>query len=133
MLAISFISAVNRKRKKRREARGLGSSTDDDSEQEAHKPEAGAPAPASPRAARPPPASISVCDTARAGQPPPRPGFPGVVFACTPSLVAHGSIRVQVGGAEAVSLVCALELVGSGQRRSRGWTRSVSGRQGLRG
>ena len=45
MLAISFISAVNRKRKKRREARGLGSSTDDDSEQEAHKPEAGAPAP----------------------------------------------------------------------------------------
>ncbi|XP_008766421.1 rho GTPase-activating protein 23 isoform X4 [Rattus norvegicus] len=37
MLAISFISAVNRKRKKRREARGLGSSTDDDSEQEAHK------------------------------------------------------------------------------------------------
>ncbi|XP_027481711.1 rho GTPase-activating protein 23 isoform X4 [Zalophus californianus] len=43
MLAISFISAVNRKRKKRREARGLGSSTDDDSEQEAHKPEAGAP------------------------------------------------------------------------------------------
>ncbi|XP_037005788.2 rho GTPase-activating protein 23 isoform X4 [Artibeus jamaicensis] len=38
MLAISFISAVNRKRKKRREARGLGSSTDDDSEQEAHKP-----------------------------------------------------------------------------------------------
>ncbi|XP_014438707.1 rho GTPase-activating protein 23 [Tupaia chinensis] len=34
MLAISFISAVNRKRKKRREARGLGSSTDDDSEQE---------------------------------------------------------------------------------------------------
>ncbi|XP_058532163.1 rho GTPase-activating protein 23 isoform X5 [Ochotona princeps] len=40
MLAISFISAVNRKRKKRREARGLGSSTDDDSEQEAHKPEA---------------------------------------------------------------------------------------------
>ncbi|XP_053068786.1 rho GTPase-activating protein 23 isoform X6 [Acinonyx jubatus] len=45
MLAISFISAVNRKRKKRREARGLGSSTDDDSEQEAHKPEVGAPAP----------------------------------------------------------------------------------------
>ncbi|KAK2501537.1 hypothetical protein MC885_001834 [Smutsia gigantea] len=45
MLAISFISAVNRKRKKRREARGLGSSTDDDSEQEAHKPEAGPPAP----------------------------------------------------------------------------------------
>uniref|UniRef100_A0A4X1UJS3 Uncharacterized protein n=1 Tax=Sus scrofa TaxID=9823 RepID=A0A4X1UJS3_PIG len=45
MLAISFISAVNRKRKKRREARGLGSSTDDDSEQEAHKPEEGAPAP----------------------------------------------------------------------------------------
>ncbi|XP_077020715.1 rho GTPase-activating protein 23 isoform X2 [Tamandua tetradactyla] len=44
MLAISFISAVNRKRKKRREARGLGSSTDDDSEQEAHKPGAGAPA-----------------------------------------------------------------------------------------
>lgn len=43
MLAISFISAVNRKRKKRREARGLGSSTDDDSEQEAHKPGAGAP------------------------------------------------------------------------------------------
>lgn len=37
MLAISFISAVNRKRKKRREARGLGSSTDDDSEQEVHK------------------------------------------------------------------------------------------------
>uniref|UniRef100_H0WDI1 Rho GTPase activating protein 23 n=1 Tax=Cavia porcellus TaxID=10141 RepID=H0WDI1_CAVPO len=35
MLAISFISAVNRKRKKRREARGLGSSTDDDSEHEA--------------------------------------------------------------------------------------------------
>ncbi|XP_071459336.1 rho GTPase-activating protein 23 isoform X3 [Marmota flaviventris] len=46
MLAISFISAVNRKRKKRREARGLGSSTDDDSEQEAHKP--GAPAPGPP-------------------------------------------------------------------------------------
>ncbi|XP_032135708.1 rho GTPase-activating protein 23 isoform X3 [Sapajus apella] len=45
MLAISFISAVNRKRKKRREARGLGSSTDDDSEQEAHKPGAGATAP----------------------------------------------------------------------------------------
>ncbi|XP_069338530.1 rho GTPase-activating protein 23 [Eulemur rufifrons] len=45
MLAISFISAVNRKRKKRREARGLGSSTDDDSEQEAHKPGAGVPAP----------------------------------------------------------------------------------------
>ncbi|XP_060059596.1 rho GTPase-activating protein 23 isoform X2 [Erinaceus europaeus] len=45
MLAISFISAVNRKRKKRREARGLGSSTDDDSEQEAHKPGAVAPAP----------------------------------------------------------------------------------------
>ncbi|XP_059236137.1 rho GTPase-activating protein 23 isoform X5 [Mustela nigripes] len=43
MLAISFISAVNRKRKKRREARGLGSSTDDDSEQEVHKPEAPAP------------------------------------------------------------------------------------------
>ncbi|KAM9209959.1 rho GTPase-activating protein 23 isoform 1-T1 [Dugong dugon] len=42
MLAISFISAVNRKRKKRREARGLGSSTDDDSEQEAHKLGAGA-------------------------------------------------------------------------------------------
>ncbi|XP_042529927.1 rho GTPase-activating protein 23 isoform X3 [Dipodomys spectabilis] len=42
MLAISFISAVNRKRKKRREARGLGSSTDDDSEQEAHKPGAAA-------------------------------------------------------------------------------------------
>lgn len=41
MLAISFISAVNRKRKKRREARGLGSSTDDDSEQEAHKAAAG--------------------------------------------------------------------------------------------
>ncbi|XP_060242830.1 rho GTPase-activating protein 23 isoform X3 [Meriones unguiculatus] len=37
MLAISFISAVNRKRKKRREARGLGSGTDDDSEQEAHR------------------------------------------------------------------------------------------------
>lgn len=37
MLAISFISAVNRKRKKRREARGLGSSTDDDSEQEADR------------------------------------------------------------------------------------------------
>ncbi|XP_077898257.1 rho GTPase-activating protein 23 isoform X5 [Ictidomys tridecemlineatus] len=46
MLPISFISAVNRKRKKRREARGLGSSTDDDSEQEAHKP--GAPAPGPP-------------------------------------------------------------------------------------
>ncbi|XP_036846755.2 rho GTPase-activating protein 23 isoform X2 [Manis javanica] len=45
MLAISFISAVNRKRKKRREARGLGSSTDDDSEQEAHKPEAGSATP----------------------------------------------------------------------------------------
>ncbi|XP_075417836.1 rho GTPase-activating protein 23 isoform X2 [Tenrec ecaudatus] len=45
MLAISFISAVNRKRKKRREVRGLGSSTDDDSEQEAHKPGAGTPAP----------------------------------------------------------------------------------------
>ncbi|XP_073902011.1 rho GTPase-activating protein 23 isoform X3 [Castor canadensis] len=42
MLAISFISAVNRKRKKRREARGLGSSTDDDSEQEALKPAPGA-------------------------------------------------------------------------------------------
>ncbi|XP_036317279.1 rho GTPase-activating protein 23 isoform X2 [Pipistrellus kuhlii] len=51
MLAISFISAVNRKRKKRREARGLGSSTDDDSEQEALKP--GAPPPA-PRAPDPP-------------------------------------------------------------------------------
>ncbi|KAM8817872.1 rho GTPase-activating protein 23 isoform 2-T2 [Rhynchonycteris naso] len=47
MLAISFISAVNRKRKKRREARGLGSSTDDDSEQEAHKAEAVTPAPGS--------------------------------------------------------------------------------------
>lgn len=47
MLAISFISAVNRKRKKRREARGLGSSTDDDSEQEAHKPGAVTPAPCS--------------------------------------------------------------------------------------
>lgn len=47
MLAISFISAVNRKRKKRREARGLGSSTDDDSEQEALKPGAGTPAPCS--------------------------------------------------------------------------------------
>lgn len=45
MLAISFISAVNRKRKKRREARGLGSSTDDDSEQEAHKLGALTPAP----------------------------------------------------------------------------------------
>ncbi|XP_051681588.2 rho GTPase-activating protein 23 isoform X1 [Oryctolagus cuniculus] len=51
MLAISFISAVNRKRKKRREARGLGSSTDDDSEQEAHKP--GAPE----RPEGPPPAA----------------------------------------------------------------------------
>ncbi|XP_016057691.1 PREDICTED: rho GTPase-activating protein 23 [Miniopterus natalensis] len=47
MLAISFISAVNRKRKKRREARGLGSSTDDDSEQEALKPGAVTPAPGS--------------------------------------------------------------------------------------
>ncbi|XP_066119900.1 rho GTPase-activating protein 23 isoform X3 [Saccopteryx bilineata] len=47
MLAISFISAVNRKRKKRREARGLGSSTDDDSEQEAHKAGAVTPAPGS--------------------------------------------------------------------------------------
>ncbi|KAM7069197.1 rho GTPase-activating protein 23 isoform 3-T3 [Molossus nigricans] len=47
MLAISFISAVNRKRKKRREARGLGSSTDDDSEQEAHKPGAVTPVPCS--------------------------------------------------------------------------------------
>ncbi|XP_075850637.1 rho GTPase-activating protein 23 isoform X2 [Microcebus murinus] len=45
MLAISFISAVNRKRKKRRDARGLGSSTDDDSEQEAHKPGTGVSAP----------------------------------------------------------------------------------------
>uniref|UniRef100_A0A8C2VXA8 Rho GTPase activating protein 23 n=1 Tax=Chinchilla lanigera TaxID=34839 RepID=A0A8C2VXA8_CHILA len=44
MLAISFISAVNRKRKKRREARGLGSSTDDDSEHEVAQ--AGAPNPA---------------------------------------------------------------------------------------
>nr|XP_014424300.1 rho GTPase-activating protein 23-like [Pelodiscus sinensis] len=35
LLAISFISAVNRKRKKRREAKLLGSSTDDDSEHEA--------------------------------------------------------------------------------------------------
>ncbi|XP_074080193.1 rho GTPase-activating protein 23 isoform X1 [Macrotis lagotis] len=43
MLAISFISAVNRKRKKRCEARGLGSSTDDDSEQEAHRPGPGLP------------------------------------------------------------------------------------------
>uniref|UniRef100_A0A8D0HSG3 Uncharacterized protein n=1 Tax=Sphenodon punctatus TaxID=8508 RepID=A0A8D0HSG3_SPHPU len=34
MLAISFISAVNRKRKKRREAKRFGSSTDDDSEHE---------------------------------------------------------------------------------------------------
>ncbi|XP_074117427.1 rho GTPase-activating protein 23 isoform X4 [Sminthopsis crassicaudata] len=50
MLAISFISAVNRKRKKRCEARGLGSSTDDDSEQEAHKPGMGAPS-AAPSAA----------------------------------------------------------------------------------
>ncbi|KAM9006233.1 rho GTPase-activating protein 23 isoform X3 [Sarcophilus harrisii] len=50
MLAISFISAVNRKRKKRCEARALGSSTDDDSEQEAHKPGMGAPA-AAPSAA----------------------------------------------------------------------------------
>ncbi|XP_036195075.1 rho GTPase-activating protein 23 isoform X5 [Myotis myotis] len=48
MLAISFISAVNRKRKKRREARGLGSSTDDDSEQEAHQPGALPPAPGAP-------------------------------------------------------------------------------------
>ncbi|XP_059526779.1 rho GTPase-activating protein 23 isoform X5 [Myotis daubentonii] len=48
MLAISFISAVNRKRKKRREARGLGSSTDDDSEQEAHQPGALPPAPRAP-------------------------------------------------------------------------------------
>ncbi|XP_045038309.2 rho GTPase-activating protein 23 isoform X4 [Desmodus rotundus] len=47
MLAISFISAVNRKRKKRREARGLGSSTDDDSEQEAHKPGAATTVPGS--------------------------------------------------------------------------------------
>uniref|UniRef100_A0A8C8VE23 Rho GTPase activating protein 23 n=1 Tax=Pelusios castaneus TaxID=367368 RepID=A0A8C8VE23_9SAUR len=37
LLAISFISAVNRKRKKRREAKRLGSSTDDDSEHEAGK------------------------------------------------------------------------------------------------
>lgn len=43
LLAISFISAVNRKRKKRRGARGLGSSTDDDSEQEARRAGAGAP------------------------------------------------------------------------------------------
>ncbi|XP_039083726.1 rho GTPase-activating protein 23 isoform X2 [Hyaena hyaena] len=60
MLAISFISAVNRKRKKRREARGLGSSTDDDSEQEAHKPEAGAPAPgARDRPEGPPPGAAA--------------------------------------------------------------------------
>ncbi|XP_043858170.1 rho GTPase-activating protein 23 isoform X3 [Dromiciops gliroides] len=50
MLAISFISAVNRKRKKRCEARGLGSSTDDDSEQEAHKPGTGLPAAAAAQA-----------------------------------------------------------------------------------
>lgn len=37
MLTISFISAVNRKRKKRREAKCFGSSTDDDSEHEATK------------------------------------------------------------------------------------------------
>ncbi|XP_019338114.1 rho GTPase-activating protein 23 isoform X2 [Alligator mississippiensis] len=37
MLTISFISAVNRKRKKRREAKRFGSSTDDDSEHEATK------------------------------------------------------------------------------------------------
>uniref|UniRef100_A0A8B9NW10 Uncharacterized protein n=1 Tax=Apteryx owenii TaxID=8824 RepID=A0A8B9NW10_APTOW len=41
MLAIPFISAVNRKRKKRREAECFGSSTDDDSEHRdpwAHRP-----------------------------------------------------------------------------------------------
>uniref|UniRef100_A0A8C6QS49 Uncharacterized protein n=4 Tax=Nannospalax galili TaxID=1026970 RepID=A0A8C6QS49_NANGA len=53
MLAISFISAVNRKRKKRRETRGLGSSTDDDSEQEAHKAAAGAPATLQPLQSQP--------------------------------------------------------------------------------
>ncbi|CAM5140421.1 unnamed protein product [Natator depressus] len=37
LLAISFIAAVNRKRKKRQEAKRLGSSTDDDSEHEATK------------------------------------------------------------------------------------------------
>ncbi|XP_069490767.1 rho GTPase-activating protein 23 isoform X2 [Ambystoma mexicanum] len=37
MLSISFISAVNRKRKKRREAKRFGSSTDDDSEHEPAK------------------------------------------------------------------------------------------------
>nr|XP_045014762.1 rho GTPase-activating protein 23 isoform X2 [Jaculus jaculus] len=54
MLAISFISAVNRKRKKRREARGLGSSTDDDSEQEAHKAAAGPPGTQEPPEEQPP-------------------------------------------------------------------------------
>ncbi|XP_030397477.1 rho GTPase-activating protein 23 isoform X5 [Gopherus evgoodei] len=37
LLAMSFIAAVNRKRRKRREAKRLGSSTDDDSEHEATK------------------------------------------------------------------------------------------------
>uniref|UniRef100_A0A8C0M5D0 Rho GTPase activating protein 23 n=1 Tax=Canis lupus familiaris TaxID=9615 RepID=A0A8C0M5D0_CANLF len=73
MLAISFISAVNRKRKKRREARGLGSSTDDDSEQEAHKPEAGAPAPgARDQPEGPPPAAAAAA--AAAAAPPEAPG-----------------------------------------------------------
>uniref|UniRef100_A0A8C0LG62 Rho GTPase activating protein 23 n=1 Tax=Canis lupus dingo TaxID=286419 RepID=A0A8C0LG62_CANLU len=73
MLAISFISAVNRKRKKRREARGLGSSTDDDSEQEAHKPEAGAPAPgARDQPEGPPPAAAAAA--AAAAPPPEAPG-----------------------------------------------------------
>ncbi|XP_063107519.1 rho GTPase-activating protein 23 isoform X3 [Cavia porcellus] len=54
MLAISFISAVNRKRKKRREARGLGSSTDDDSEHEAAQ--AGVPGGPEPP---PPPATLA--------------------------------------------------------------------------
>nr|BAE91784.1 unnamed protein product [Macaca fascicularis] len=74
MLAISFISAVNRKRKKRREARGLGSSTDDDSDKEAHKP--GGPAkPALPPLGRLPPASGSVIPTSRAGRAPPLPSW----------------------------------------------------------
>ncbi|XP_021095515.1 rho GTPase-activating protein 23 isoform X2 [Heterocephalus glaber] len=62
MLAISFISAVNRKRKKRREARGLGSSTDDDSEHEAARGGApGAPEPP-PRAPSPTPPAAPAPD-----------------------------------------------------------------------
>lgn len=63
MLAISFISAVNRKRKKRREARGLGSSTDDDSEHEAAQLGApGDPEPPPPRAPSPAPPAAPAPD-----------------------------------------------------------------------